>query len=222
MQSEFDITVVRGEGNLYYSGGMRAAMERAIAVDCANYDYVLLMNDDVEFFQESIEKLIEQSKRQGDAVIIGSTQDKDGNLTYGGIKYEKGIRYRTLSTEEYEVEADTFNANCVLIPKNVFIATDIMDKRYVHSLGDFDYGLSIKRGGRSMFVSEGYVGICERNSIKGTWQDKTLSRKERLKKKKSPKGAPTRQWFYFLRKNFGFFTAIKGAISPYVRILLGK
>ena len=33
------------------------------------------------------------------------------------LKYTKGIYYRRLEVEEWDVAADTFNANCVLIPK---------------------------------------------------------------------------------------------------------
>ena len=41
-------------------------------------------------------------------------------------------------------------------------------------------------------------------------------------KKENIKGAPTKQWFYFLKKNFGYMAAVKGTLSPYIRILFGK
>ena len=49
-----------------------------------------------------------------------------------------------------------------------------------------------------------------------------MKRTERIKRKESIKGAPTKQWFYFLNKNFGVFSAIKGSVTPFVRIIIGK
>ena len=66
------------------------------------------------------------------------------------------------------------------------------------------------------------MGLCNNNDNKGTWTDVNLSRIERIKKKESVKGAPTKQWFYFLEKNFGIFSAIKGTVTPFIRIIIGK
>ena len=54
---------------------------------------------------------------------------------------------------------------------------------YIHSLGDFDYGLSLKRNGYMIHPSRSYVGICNNNPLNGTWTDSSLSRKERVKKR---------------------------------------
>ena len=157
---------------------------------------------DVDFFSMSIEKLIEQSVSQSNCVVVGTTKDENGNLSYGAIKYVRSIKYKTLSISESYIQADTFNANCVLIPWNIFNETPIMDGHYVHSLGDFDYGLSISKNGFEIHSSNEYIGVCNKNSIKGTWNDTSLSTKERIRLKESVKGAPTKQWFYFLKKNF--------------------
>ncbi len=222
MTDAYDITVLHGDGGLFYSGGMRLAMKAAREVPADSYDYVLLMNDDVAFAPSCIERMVMQSTEQNGAVVIGATCDEQDRQSYGAVKYTKGTHYRKLSIEERDVEADTFNANCVLIPAEAFRSTPIMDEHYVHSLGDFDYGLSLKRNGYHLRTSDFYVGVCSNNSNKGTWTDPALTRRERLKKKKSPKGAPAKQWYYFLKKNFGFLTAVKGVVTPYIRILLGK
>lgn len=65
-------------------------------------------------------------------------------------------------------------------------------------------------------------GICNNNNKKDTWEDTTLRRVERIRRKESIKGAPTKQWFYFLKKNFSLSLTIKGVITPFIRILLGK
>ena len=97
-----------------------------------------------------------------------------------------------------------------------------MDSHYIHSLGDFDYGLELKNNGYSIFSTDEYVGLCNNNSIRNTWNDIDLPIKDRIRLKEDPKGAPIKPWFYYLNKNFNIITAIIGSITPYVRILLKK
>lgn len=231
-KESYDICLLKGNGSLFYSGGMRLGMEYVLEKSAAGkednnasnnaYDYLLMLNDDVAFYEKCIEKMVAQSKEQGDAVVVGAMCDKDRYMTYSAVKYITGIHYRKMEISEWNVPADTFNANAVLIPYEVFRKVGAMDRHYVHSLGDFDYGLSIKRAGYAIYPSKEYAGVCESNPQTGGWQDVSLSRCERIRQKESVKGAPTRQWFYFLKKNFGLVTAIKGCMTPYIRILLGR
>lgn len=222
MENDYDIHLLSGNGSLFYSGGMRLGMDYTIKNLNENYNYILMMNDDVSFYNGCIERMIVQSREQSNAVIVGATCNDKGCMSYSAVKYTNGIKYRKLEITEWKVPADTFNANCVLIPYEAFKKVGVMDSNYVHSLGDFDYGLSLKRAGYSIFVSKEYVGLCEDNSGAGGWGDTSLSRIERIRKKESIKGAPTKQWFYFLKKNFGLVSAFKGCVTPYMRILLGK
>lgn len=222
LQKEYSIYIVKGNGNLFYSGGMRMGMDYALNEFKDSYDYILMVNDDVSFYVECIEMIIQQSKEQKGAVIVGAMCDANGQMSYSAVKYTKGIKYRKMYLNEWNVPADTFNANCVLIPYAAFKKTGTMDSHYIHSLGDFDYGLELKRNGFRIYVSKEFVGICDNNSSKNTWVDNSLSRIERVRKKENVKGAPNKQWYYFLNKNFGVIQGIKGTITPYLRILLGK
>ena len=214
------IQVFRGDGSLFYSGGMRMGMEEILASG-REAQYLLMMNDDVAFYPQCIQKLIAQSRAQGGAVIVGATCDRENKLSYSAISYEKGIHYRFLSPGETGVDADTMNANCVLIPFAWFRRAGVMDRHYRHSLGDFDYGLTLRDLGAKLHVSREYVGLCCDNPTAGTWHDRSLSRLARLKKKESVKGDPVGPWFYYLRKHFGLLTAVKSSLTPYIRILLG-
>lgn len=214
----FQLTILPGDGNLFWAGGMRKGMLKA--KEEPETDYYLLVNDDVAFQDGCIEKMVQSAVGK---VIVGATCDRNGKLTYSGVRYTgKGIENRRIGIEEADRTCDTFNANCVLLPGRVFLEQDVIDERYVHALGDFDYGLSLKKNGVRMEVYPEYVGVCEKNSDKGTWLDRSLSRRERIRKKESMKGAPTKQWFYFLKKNFGFIRACMYSITPYVRIAFGK
>lgn len=222
MKTSYDLHLIEGEGNLYYSGGMRIGMEYALKTVDQNYDYVLMINDDVSFIKHGIEMSAKQSMEQNNAIIVGAMRNTEGKLSYSAIKYIKGIKYEKVPIENWRENADTFNANCVLIPYQIFKKVGVIDKYYIHSLGDFDYGLQLKKDGYNMHVTKEYVGICNDNSNLNTWSDKTLTIKERIKKKEDIKGAPTKQWFYFLRKNFNLFIAIKGTITPFIRIILKR
>lgn len=214
-----DVLVIQGRSSLYYSNGMRMAMMYA-KDNVESFDYCLLINDDVAFYPGIINKMTEVSGRS--RVIVGATCDKEGKLTYGGIKYDKGIHYHLLGPESSYIKADTFNANCVLIPWKAFMSSDIIDDHYVHSLGDFDYGLMLRDKGFEILTLDEYIGVCERNPISRTWQDRSLSRIERVKKKECVKGAPAQQWFYYLKKHFGLRTAILHTITPFLRIVAGR
>lgn len=221
MNRDGDIRVLHGDGSLFYSGGMRMGMEAILANGWTDYDYFLMMNDDVVFHDGCIEKMAAQSRDQENAVIVGATCDTDGNLSYSAIKYMHGIKYKQLAIEEWETDADTCNANCVLIPFGAFQKVGVMDEHYRHSLGDFDYGLELKKAGARLHVSREYVGICNDNPQTNTWHDRSLSRLQRLKKKETVKGDPVGPWFYYLRKHFGLAIAVRSSLTPYIRILLG-
>jgi GT2 family glycosyltransferase len=213
------VTLIKGNGGLYYSGGMRKGMEYIKQNINDVYDFLLLLNDDVDFSWNAIDKLIQQYDEEK-CVIVGATCDDSGKLTYGAIKYFRAIKYKTIGPDSDGVDADTFNANCVLIPYELFLSVPIMDKHYRHALGDFDYGLEIKKAGVPIRVSREFVGVCNDNPRNNTWHDKRLPRTVRIKKKESIKGDPIAPWFYYLNKHFGLLIAIRSSITPYIRILL--
>lgn len=219
-----NVILILGGGNLYWAGGMRKGIEKYLSGRIYS-NYVLLVNDDVEFFPNIVESMILESQGKKDAIIVGATCDEDGNFTYGAMQLifpRKRDLYRRIEPSKKMVECDTFNCNCVLIKDDIIRTVGNFDPIYTHSMADLDYGLNLRRHGYHIYSSEKYIGVCEKNSSTGTWTDKTLSRVDRIKKKESPKGAPFKEWFHFMKKNFGLLWAFKYSISPYVRIILGK
>lgn len=216
-----NVTVINGNGNLFYSGGMRKAIEKALKSKCS-YDYCLLFNDDVDFYENAIDKLAQKENKY---IWVGPTCDDKGELSYGGVIKTSIWRpsFNIIKSENDNwINCDTFNANCVLIPWNIFKNLGNMDEIYSHSLGDFDYGFKAKKLGYEIKVSDEYVGICCDNPIEGNWRDSSLPKTIRLKLKENPKGLPRKEWFYYLRKNYSLITAIIYSIIPYMRIILNK
>ena len=221
----------------------------------SRFDYVMLVNDDVEFFEDFLVKMLKYSENAGEnTTIVGAacaevgdksfdangdeSKRKNRVQTYGGIRYNArpkeyntgflnliksllpvSVKYKMVTIGENDLRCDTFNANCVLIPWEAYEASEKMDKHFVHGLGDFDYGLCLKG---EKLSTDFYVGVCANNEKSGTWMDTELVKYERVRRLNGVKGAPTKQWFYYLNKHFGFMSAVVYSISPYVRILLGK
>lgn len=223
----YSIRVLAGDGQLFWNGGMRKALDYALN-HAEKTDYYMLVNDDVAFGTGAIEALIERQKNAPKAkigaVVVGATADREGKTSYGGVKLlsRHFARFGLMEpSEEYE-ECDTFNGNCVLLPQEVFFKAGNVDAVYRHSMSDYDYGMHIRKLGFPIYNSKEYVGICNDNEITGSWRDTSLKRSERLRKKESPKGLPGKDWYHFIRKNYGFFPALYHSVTPYVRILLGK
>lgn len=231
-----DVTVVPGDGSLFYSGGMREAIEEAKGFlaerskeinggdKIENYQYVLLLNNDVVFKKNAIARMIceLQDKR---ALLAGNVCDTDGSFSYGAKRkrsswmphYEK-----VMPRDTFGEEADLANGNCLLLPVDLFMELPNIDPVYIHSLGDYDYTLEANKLA-PIYGTSYYVGVCENDhNITGSWQDSSLSIKERIVLKERVNGNPTRQWFHYLQKNYGFLTACLFAVNDYINILFRK
>lgn len=215
------VEVISGNGSLFYSGGMRIAIEHAKKRQEV-YDYCLLFNDDVDFADGAIEYLTEKDCT---VIWVGPTCDENNQLSYGGIIKTSSWRPNPEIVKADTAEGrkcDTFNANCVLIPWDIFKNLDNIDSAYTHSMGDFDYGFSAVRKGYEIRVSEKYVGVCVDNPVQNSWRNTEFSRKKRLSMKESPKGLPRKEWFHYLNKNYHLFTAVVYSLIPYFRIILKR
>lgn len=216
-----NVQILSGTGLLFYSGGMRLAIGEALKRS-EEYDYCMLFNDDVAFFDGAIDIL---SQKNNQCIWVGPTCDDQGRLSYGGVVKKSAIRPKTeimMADSNDGMKCDTFNANCVLIPWKVFKRMGNMDHTYSHSLGDFDYGFHAGKLGVEIRVSDRFVGQCCDNPASGSWRDKTLPRKRRLQLKESPKGLPRKEWFHYLNKNYNLFTAMVYSLIPYLRIVVRR
>lgn len=217
-----NVHLIEGTGKLFWNGGMNRGMEYALS-NIKDAKYYVLVNDDVRFDEGILDHMAAKLK-DAKEVLVGATYSDDHTLSYGGIKYQggKSLHFRMVGPEENELLCDTFNANCVMIPQEIFFKAGATDPHYMHSLGDFDYGFRVRKLGYTIHVFEEFCGHCNDNPTDGTWQDRKLSRKKRLQLKKGPKGLPAKDWYRYLRKNFGLDVAIIRSITPYIKILLGR
>lgn len=218
-----NIKIIAGSGNLFWNKGMRVSMRYAMKHK-DDFDYVMLINDDVKFYAGVPRMLLSQMRKRDAKIIVGATTDPDGKLTYGGVKKKSPFfaKFENMPPREIPSYADTFNCNCVMMTKDAFLEGGLLDSHYIHSMGDFDYGFSFRKKGFFILNAETYVGICNGNDTKGSWRDPSISRIKRIKLKEGPKGLPWKDWFYFVKKNYSLPAAIYHSITPYIRILIGR
>ena len=213
-------TVVQSEGNLFWSKGMYVVMKKAAE---HSYDYYLMVNDDVIFFENALQIMFDSYRRIGKSCgIVGTTKAVDSEkYTYGGRNKESNF---VLPERELK-ECFWANWNCFLIDGRIVNRVGVIDGKYQHAGGDYDYSYRMWKAGYKIYVAEDYIGRCDLNSPKGSFRDKTVKKTVRLKKLFSPKGMPFYSYMrYHVRTKGGcwIFKYLYGYMSLIGYILLGK
>lgn len=219
------IRLIKGNGSLYWNGGMRLAWAEARKKP---YDFFLWLNDDTFLYPDTLQRMLDTHATcmhdTGKAgIVVGSTHDETGQTSYGGELQKSRLRPLTLikvePTEQVQ-RCDTFNGNCVLVSRQAAEALGNLDAGFVHAMGDTDYGLRAKQAGIPMWVMPYYAGRCVNdNGLSGSFSDRSLPVAERLKKIMSPKGLPWRAWLIVCRRHAGYLWPIYW-MWPYVKILV--
>jgi GT2 family glycosyltransferase len=204
------VNVIQGTGSLYWNGGMRLAWRAALNKE---YDFYLWVNDDSIMEPDAIARIIiayNVLKSNGENVgaILGTMVDSLGSLTYGGRLRNSKINPISfgpvLKPSDESIICHFINGNFTLIPENSVKKIGILSDAYTHSMGDFDYGLRLKKLGLNCWVAPGVYGECETNSLVGGCQDAELSVIERASKMQSiSQLPPVNEWMYFVRKHGG-------------------
>lgn len=234
-----DIEVIPGTGSLFWCNGMRLAWDHAAKEDP---DFYLWLNDDSMLLDGALKKLLatytEVSHQRSEnrdsessasnvssvndeqaSIIIGSCCDPmTGIRTYGGQRRvdHHPARLVPIYPEDRPLECDTFQGNVVLVPRGVFKRVGNM-RSYSHAMGDTDYGYQAVRAGCAIWLTAGFVALCESN----TEEDLDASRRSLLQRiKVLKKRLPPKDWFRFLWFHSGV-AAFAYWPSPYLRVALG-
>ncbi|MEH7440206.1 glycosyltransferase family 2 protein [Neobacillus drentensis] len=216
-----NVTVIQGTGALFWTRGMALAMSAAVS---KKYDYYLMVNDDVEFFDNMWQTMLYYFRENNCIGVTGCTKSKQtGLLTYSGAKFYHEDKKRFVDCKiapdgVHDFNCDVANWNCFLISDEVVGKVGHIDPIYEHSFGDFDYSLRMRSKGIPIYISKEYIGYCENNSSKNTYRDGSLSRKKRIEKILSPNGLPLKSWFTFTSRYYGA-AAFRNFVVPYVKFI---
>jgi GT2 family glycosyltransferase len=197
------VELVRGDGTLFWAGGMARAEAHAVQSDP---DYVLWLNDDVVLAPHALGSLLQTSSSAASAIAVGAVADPTTRqITYTGLRRidRHPMHFRPMRPTCDPSEVDTFNGNVVLVPRSVYLAVGGIDGAFGHALADLDYALRARRLGFRALLAPSIVGTCSRRDPSGSWRDRSLDPASRWRSAFGPKGVPPRATARYLRRHGG-------------------
>jgi GT2 family glycosyltransferase len=218
-----EVRLLAGSGSDFWSGGMRKAFDAALEKD---YEYYLWLNDDTSLDKNALVKLLDTHRRLGHeglqaSIVAGSTRDPETKaLTYGGVHRPHPLRRFKFELVRPGLEprqSETMNGNIVLIPREVAQRVGNLDAAFIHSMGDFDYGLRARQRGCDVWIAPGTLGECRRNPHgSGVAGRVVRPRGEELRELFSSRELPARPWWVFARR-WGGRLWFAYWLHPYIR-----
>lgn len=220
-----DQTVFQSQGNLFWCKSMHKAMSLAVK---DGYDFYLMINDDVEFKENVLDELfLTYGKTTGDCSVVGEIESKQtGRISYGGecISSRKILNFKLCYNKKWFaqikenelVTCNLSNWNCFLVPASIIQSVGIIDGKYQHGYGDYDYSLRMAKAGKLQYITNHIVGYCNRNPKSGSYFDGSAPRKIRIKKMFSKKCMPLYSHYRFHWRNFGLIGILQVTYS-YIR-----
>lgn len=225
LRSRFpQVEVLRGDGGLFWNGGMRLAYGRALQ---KKYDFYLWLNDDTHLYPDCLERLLEThdmlftSTGLG-GLVVGSTCNAEGRVSYGGLRRKSGngLQFYLVEPSAQPQPCESNNGNCLLVSAEAAHKLGNLEAAYVHSMGDMDYGLRATKAGIPLWVMPGFVGECGNDHpVGGSYLDTSLPFAIRWKKALSTKELSPRAWAVFCRRHAGLWWPAYWA-WPYAKIVL--
>jgi GT2 family glycosyltransferase len=223
-QGHPQVRLLHGDGQMFWNGGMRRALDEAVAED---YDHYLWMNDDTTLVDDDVVALLVRTEERlrargaAPAVVVGTTRHPvTGELTYGGhvrARRSRPLRWTLVEPGAEPRRCETMNGNIVLVPREVVRRIGNIDPAYVQQMGDLDYGLRATAAGCEVWVAPGVVGECASHPERRTDEQPLVSELRRLW---SVKELAPRPWFVFTRRWAGRLWLLYW-LSPYVRRSVG-
>lgn len=188
---------------LYWAGGMYAAWKEALESG-KEFDYFLLLNDDVEINEDCLSELLNsdtqiKTKYGQSGVYVGATCDPiTKEYTYGGFSLKAG---KSVIPNGEFLKCDLANANIMLIPKEVYNKVGMLSNEYIHNNADFDYSLRTIQAGFYVYILPRYLGTCSRDHGK-PWLSMNTPLKDRIKYMYSPTGLSYADNLIYTKKFF--------------------
>jgi GT2 family glycosyltransferase len=198
-----EVRVLQGDGQCYWTGGMRRAWEAA-AQDPGIRAFFWL-NDDTMLDPDALARFLavdeSENLQQVPAIIAGATRDpSNGAISYSGQRCSSRWHEMDLIMVEPDgtlQRCDTMHGNAVWVPHSAYKKLGTFDRAFRQMHGDFDYGLRARKLGIPNLLLPAPVGSCDPDVTlhRGIWFPKEYSLLRRYRVLFSPKVQPLRSWF---------------------------
>ena len=173
--------------------GMGAANNKGIKI--CKTDYAFVINPDIKFEKDTIDKLIDFSIIENDYAILAPMSDDDNHPNYN-IKNKKLINH-----ELKYLNVDSVDGFAMLINKKKFKDDYYFDENFFLYLENEDLCLRKKKEGENIYV----LKMAKINHLGGKSSSKIYSEEIEY----------SRNWhwmwskFYFNKKHYGYLNALK-------------
>jgi GT2 family glycosyltransferase len=170
-QDYAEVTVIKGDGNLWYTAGTNVGLAAAIE---RNPDYVLAINNDSEFDPEFLQYMLSTARANPKSVVGGVLVNWDDrksvfqvapkwNVWWGGMRHWVKQTLDTLPKTPWEVELIV--GNCVLFPAEVIREVGLMDQTRLPQYGDAEYTPRMRKAGWRLFIDPRAKVFCKPNDV---------------------------------------------------------
>jgi len=210
---DYAISIIRGNGDWYWSKSMQIAQLNATQQSCA----LLWLNDDVDLYEDSFAKLKIYSDTYPNDVLVGQCYDPiRKTASFGGFlnRSTNPLKLIRQTAIESIMPVDTFCGNFVYIPSQVRLLIGTVDGEFEHGHGDLDYGYRVTKAGKKAYCFPGYVGECSKDD-----EPKLSNRRQAFAYWNSKKKSPMRSQIKFFKRHGGLFWPV-WFVTPYLRLLL--
>jgi GT2 family glycosyltransferase len=217
------VRIVRGDGSLYWAGGMRHGWEQCVKHQ--KLDALLVFNDDVRLKTNAVRELLETDRYaqalHGPLVVVsGAFTNLNGSeITYGGYRQTSRLhrlRFSMVAPKGTPCQIDTLNMNCALISAKALHEVGFLADYFRHAGADNEFGLRLRKAGGTVWLTPSAIGTCDRNPA----EYDRLSAREQYRYIMGVKGDPPYIRARIFRDHDGLLWPAFWA-APYLRILAG-
>ncbi|MEO1404212.1 MAG: glycosyltransferase family 2 protein [Cyanobacteria bacterium J06635_1] len=157
IQQDFPaVHLIRGDGDLWWTGAIAQGMD--YAVQQLNARYVVWLNDDIVLADDFIEQLGAECDRIGDQKIITGgvirAEAYPDWLVFGGVVASRPINDIRQFDQQPILSVHTLNGNIAVMPTQLVADVGLPDtRRFRHYGGDFEYICRAKAAGYKVQLS---------------------------------------------------------------------
>jgi GT2 family glycosyltransferase len=179
VKNEIDhLTVLHGNGNLWWAGSLTKAYRHLAKRDIAHDDIVWTNNDDTLFDPDYFERLINDPALEPEALVISPGHSLTSDFTERGFKVDwPSLRIDRLNEGE-EPDAITTRGLYMLYPTYISLGP-LHPWLLPHYLSDIEYTIRAKRRGFKLVISS-HTHIYVDRSNTGSHKDNSTRFKEYL------------------------------------------
>jgi GT2 family glycosyltransferase len=158
-QYGFEKEICRGNGNLWWAGGIRRGLARVKAMNPAPDDVILIANDDTTFENDFLEKAVEEMRELGrGAMLCASVRfvDSQGWNDGGTVCYWPRFTYKHYGKHPEKI--DCASTRCIFLSySDLAVSGSFRPRLLPQYLSDYEFTIRAKRRGIRLIPAKSVV-----------------------------------------------------------------